>query len=476
MADPTAIVEAFATWAKRRGIPGRDVEHRRTAKELLILSNGQRPKQEHLEQLAADYREAFHAPNQIVVACEIGTALRQWACVEGAAHFGGGGQLLPPLDPDPQPPSVALDLELPKPPSAALDLGPANPSSRQPEVAVSERSAEPPPPKPSAPKRTIDSKPAVPPPPPSQPVSTPSRPRALPSSARGADEATPADYDFGAIDASTFPIEADSASAGGPSRIDRTEPTEPVAPPPPDAPDASADASPRKPPRFAALSRKLAGFRGIAPRLVELAVQTSPLVWVTLGVFVAVCCVLIARPSWVFAPERIDVSGPFSTRQLGIELDLGTSPWAHAARRDTHVDKNGWERSAAVLFRGTNWNDFSEELTVLTFERGAVASADDARQLGSAELSGAPLARNCRAFKHTQAVADGTLCSSFSGRGSMRLSQVEAYFALRDRVVFVRWLKELPAAASAKSEPPTDVSPDTIAKAESLFATIGPRK
>ena len=115
-------------------------------------------------------------------------------------------------------------------------------------------------------------------------------------------------------------------------------------------------------------------------------------------------------------------------------------------------------------------------LSEMDFERGAVASADDARQLGSAELSGSPLARNCRAFKHTRAVADGTLCSSFSGRGSVRLSQIEAYFALRERVVFVRWLKELPAAASAKSEPPTDVSPDTIAKAESMFETIAPRK
>jgi hypothetical protein len=114
MVDPTAIVEAFATWAKRRGIPGRSVEHRRTAKELLILSSGQRPTQEHVDQLAADYRDAFHAPNQIVVAREIAAALRQWAGVEGAAHFGAGEQILPPLDHELQPPLKALELELPK--------------------------------------------------------------------------------------------------------------------------------------------------------------------------------------------------------------------------------------------------------------------------------------------------------------------------------------------------------------------------
>lgn len=202
-----------------------------------------------------------------------------------------------------------------------------------------------------------------------------------------------------------------------------------------------------------------------------------------LGVAVLLVLVL-SRPSCIFGKERAPITGTFVSKHLGIAVDTGPDVWFHAGRLDAEEEKLGWERRSALLYRGTDPGNFTSQLTLVVFESDHPATAQDAGALGANEVAGVAMARRCNPFKHASG-SDGTVCSSMTARGMVRMAQIEAYFPVQGKAVFVRVLRELPhlsmqgpPGAPGQGEGPSaaeqadDVFLQTIQDAEAIVQTV----
>lgn len=187
--------------------------------------------------------------------------------------------------------------------------------------------------------------------------------------------------------------------------------------------------------------------------------------------FVALGAVVLLALALGFA------SGLFDRRRGAAEPVLGTFPsehlglsfrpaglWLHAADRDERTKlADGWERRSSLLYRGASADAFDAQLYVSVFAHpGRVATPEDARRLGGAELAEANGPRECGEHQAGALSVYGCNASLRGPKGVVPC--FEAYVQWGARVLFVRHA----------AEPMGVDGPGPELEALTVFSTIAP--
>lgn len=147
--------------------------------------------------------------------------------------------------------------------------------------------------------------------------------------------------------------------------------------------------------------------------------------------------------SSLFAKTNAMVKGAFVSEHLGLSVKFD-EPWLHDESLDDSEKKDSWTRRVSIFYHGSSANDFSAQVTLITFSRdGAEAGASDAAQLGANETLGMAFDRKCNPYKHA-AGGQGVECSAVSTFGGRRYACFETYFNVGDKAAFARVLMEIP--------------------------------
>ena len=159
------------------------------------------------------------------------------------------------------------------------------------------------------------------------------------------------------------------------------------------------------------------------------------------------------------------VLGTFPSEHLALSFrPMGL--WLHAPDRDRREPlPGGWQRRTSTFYRGASADRYDAQLYVAAFShRDQVATTDDARRLGNAELAPSTTARVCGDH------AAGTLtvygCTSTLQGPQGPTPAFEAYVVWGARVLFVRHAAQ-PVAPDA---------PGPEIEVLTFFSTIAPHR
>jgi hypothetical protein len=135
------------------------------------------------------------------------------------------------------------------------------------------------------------------------------------------------------------------------------------------------------------------------------------------------------------------VLGTFPSKHLSLSF-RAPGLWLHAADRDRHTKlPSGWERRSSVLYRGASADLYDAQLYVAVFAHpDRVATPEDARTLGSAELAESSQARDCKEHAAGTLTVQGCTTTLVGPRGGQR--GFEGYVVWGARVLFVRHVAE----------------------------------
>jgi hypothetical protein len=173
---------------------------------------------------------------------------------------------------------------------------------------------------------------------------------------------------------------------------------------------------------------------------------------------IAVMTVLIVRPAFLgFGDHHATVQGTYVSKELGASIDF-RDQWFHAEDLDDTETKNGWARHVALFYRGgSDFHSSSAQLIFVIFDSDkAIATDDDARQLGGNETLNMAQRRKCEPFEFEG--KKGTQCFAMTGQIGRTFGVVETYYADSGKVVFSRALLEMPGMGMAPGGDPEQMS------------------
>ncbi len=505
-------IEEFDTWSRGRGLVARDVDRKRIVKELFDIAGPGPISKDHIDALVKRYREGLVGAHKVLLARRVGEEVLSWQDESGGpsavppaggvgeeADFSEALRDLVSDRPKSRPPTAA-EKHSSRPPDPLSWKPPPERGSARPVERTSAR----PPPKADAVELGFDEFPEPPPIPGRLGLDTSKdelassfdgeeeewraprrglsdrpersegsdRPAAREPSVRPKESARPKPS------ARPLDLAGDAfALDDEPKRFQAGRSKPPSTRPPPGAsslPDVEADArgvDPERRRRNEDLTDSIAP-PPVAPaaypigeitteRKFSLDDYVSTKLLIGAGgalLIIAVMTALIVRPTFLgFGDHHAAVQGTYVSKELGASIDF-RDQWFHAEDLDDTETKNGWARHVALFYRGgSDYHSASAQLLFVIFDsEKAIATAEDALQLGGNETLNMAQRRKCEPFDFEG--KKGTQCFAMTGQMGRTFGVVETYYADSGKVVFSRALIEMPSLGMAPGGDPEQMA------------------
>ncbi len=459
------LVEAFAAWSTAQGLTTRDIDRRRVLRDLFELAGSGPVEEAHIEELSKKYRQGLIGARAVLAARQVGFEILEWQAETGPA------QAEPRVDEpireqQPEEPVPVSHLSsippasssLPSQSSLAALAAPAAPEAQlvSQDVWGEVQKSEPP----AAPAKLLDArllevdKEAT-----SKALGYDRRPSTRPpatglsieESIQGISEERRKlrrlenlddKIDAGARAPSSVPPKVgDSVRPGASERPGSNRPG-PASRPPSNRPPGPQST---KPPTIQLPGSTVFQSPAYAPPpAAPSRISRRMLLGGGAILAIPVLSYVFAWPRFLHANAAKVVTGPFSSKHLGVSWDFrGT--WKHAEQLDDVSSIPEGQRRVSVFFQGTAHDAFTSQLTIVVFRGKSALTTENARQLGANETLGMAQNRHCEGF--TASAIEGMRCSAFGSYAGKPMAVLEHYFSLGGKAVFLRTMTPFALAA-----------------------------